>query len=137
MMSRKAWLAEGHVMNEPATVARDRDRQPAGRPVVDPELADQLLARAQAGGVELLGPDGLLSQVTSRCGTAQTGTNDHRMMIFHVSDADPQASRRWEGTLLRQRADRVRIEGRLGDVERYLAQRPGIAFGSVKPLVAE
>jgi transposase-like protein len=27
-------------------------------------VADQLLARAQAGGVELLGPDGLLSQVT-------------------------------------------------------------------------
>jgi len=32
--------------------------------VIDPELADQLLARAEAGGVELLGPDGLLSQVT-------------------------------------------------------------------------
>jgi putative transposase len=32
--------------------------------VVDEELADQLLARAQAEGVELLGPDGLLSQVT-------------------------------------------------------------------------
>jgi putative transposase len=32
--------------------------------VVDPELAAQLLARAEAGGVELLGPDGLLSQVT-------------------------------------------------------------------------
>jgi transposase-like protein len=31
---------------------------------VGPELADQLLARAEAGGVELLGPDGLLSQVT-------------------------------------------------------------------------
>jgi transposase-like protein len=32
--------------------------------VVGAELADQLLARAEAGGVELLGPDGLLSQVT-------------------------------------------------------------------------
>jgi transposase-like protein len=32
--------------------------------LVDPELADQLLARGQAEGVELLGPDGLLSQVT-------------------------------------------------------------------------
>jgi transposase-like protein len=32
--------------------------------VVGPELADELLARAEAGGVELLGPDGLLSQVT-------------------------------------------------------------------------
>jgi hypothetical protein len=35
------------------------------RPVlIDEELADQLLGKAQAEGVELLGPDGLLSQVT-------------------------------------------------------------------------
>jgi Transposase, Mutator family len=40
------------------------DRGPALPPVVDQELADQLLARAQAEGIELLGPDGLLSQVT-------------------------------------------------------------------------
>jgi transposase-like protein len=33
-------------------------------PLVDEQLADELLARAQAQGVELLGPDGLLSQVT-------------------------------------------------------------------------
>jgi predicted metal-dependent enzyme (double-stranded beta helix superfamily) len=33
--------------------------------VVDPERADQLLARAEVGGVELLSPDGLLSQVTN------------------------------------------------------------------------
>jgi transposase-like protein len=32
--------------------------------VIDEQLADQLLARAQAEGVELLGPEGLLSQVT-------------------------------------------------------------------------
>src|SRR5262249_21245001 len=32
--------------------------------LVDDELADQLLGRAQAEGAELLGPDGLLSQVT-------------------------------------------------------------------------
>jgi putative transposase len=37
---------------------------PARRPLVDDELADQLLGRAQAEGAELLGPDGLLSQVT-------------------------------------------------------------------------
>jgi putative transposase len=43
--------------------ARD-DGRPAPRPVVDEELADQLLGKAQAEGVELLGPDGLLSQVT-------------------------------------------------------------------------
>jgi hypothetical protein len=32
--------------------------------VVDNQLADQLLARAEAGGVELLGPDGLLASDT-------------------------------------------------------------------------
>ena len=37
----------------------DRDR-----PLVDEQLADELLARAQEQGAELLGPDGLLSQVT-------------------------------------------------------------------------
>jgi hypothetical protein len=47
-----------------AMVPRNRgDRGPALPPVVDQELADQLLARAQAEGIELLGPDGLLSQV--------------------------------------------------------------------------
>jgi putative transposase len=41
------------------------DSQPAAvEPLVDDELADQLLAKAEAEGVELLGPDGLLSQVT-------------------------------------------------------------------------
>jgi putative transposase len=52
-------------MTDTATVAPDRDdREPGSPPLVGPELADQLLARAEAGGVELLGPDGLLSQVT-------------------------------------------------------------------------
>ncbi|MPZ63549.1 MAG: IS256 family transposase [Propionibacteriales bacterium] len=41
------------------------DSQPAAEePLVDDELADQLLAKAEAEGVELLGLDGLLSQVT-------------------------------------------------------------------------
>src|SRR5215475_10263496 len=59
-------LAEGHVMSDTAMVPR----KPAGgdrrsrRPLVDEQLADQLLGKAQAEGVELLGPDGLLSQVT-------------------------------------------------------------------------
>ena len=52
-------------MTDTATVARNRDdREPGSSPLVGPELADQLLARAEADGVELLGPDGLLSQVT-------------------------------------------------------------------------
>jgi putative transposase len=51
-------------MSDTATVPRSSDRPSATKPVVDEELADQLLAKAEAEGVELLGPDGLLSQVT-------------------------------------------------------------------------
>jgi hypothetical protein len=51
-------------MTDTAAVPRDADRLPAGRLVVDEQLADQLLAKAQAEGVELLGPQGQLWQVT-------------------------------------------------------------------------
>jgi len=45
-------------------VPRKSDAGPLGRqPLIDEQLADQLLGKAQAEGVELLGPDGLLSQV--------------------------------------------------------------------------
>jgi putative transposase len=58
-------LAEGHVMSGTSMVPRKRDGGlPSRRPLVDEELADQLLGKAQAEGVELLGPEGLLSQVT-------------------------------------------------------------------------
>ena len=52
-------------MSDTAMVPRKNDGRPAGpAPLIDDQLADQLLGRAQAEGVELLGPDGLLSQVT-------------------------------------------------------------------------
>ena len=52
-------------MSDTAMVPRKSDGGPPGRrPLVDEELADQLLGKAQSEGVELLGPDGLLSQVT-------------------------------------------------------------------------
>ena len=52
-------------MTDTSMVPRKRDGDPPPRrPLVDDELADQLLGKAQAEGVELLGPDGLLSQVT-------------------------------------------------------------------------
>jgi putative transposase len=58
-------LAEGHVMHDTAKVPRKPDAGPPGeRPLIDEELADHLLGRAQEQGAELLGPDGLLSQVT-------------------------------------------------------------------------
>ena len=52
-------------MSETAKMGRKpEDARPARQPLIDEELADQLLDRAQAEGAELLGPDGLLSQVT-------------------------------------------------------------------------
>src|SRR5215468_8269352 len=64
-MSRRERLAEGHVMSDTAMVPGNPDGDwPPRRPLVDEQLADQLLGKAAAEGVELLGPDGLLSQVT-------------------------------------------------------------------------
>ena len=52
-------------MHDTAKVPRKPDGDGAARrPLVDEQLADELLGKAQAEGVELLGPDGLLSQVT-------------------------------------------------------------------------
>ena len=52
-------------MTETAKVPGDTEGgRPGRRPLVDDELADQLLGKAQAEGVELLGAEGLLSQVT-------------------------------------------------------------------------
>ena len=51
-------------MTDTSMVARKRDGEPpTSPPLVDEELADQLLGKAQAEGVELLGTDGLLSRV--------------------------------------------------------------------------
>jgi putative transposase len=58
-------LAEGRVMTDTSMVPRKSGDQPdRPAPLIDEQLADQLLGKAQAVGVELLGPDGLLSQVT-------------------------------------------------------------------------
>src|SRR5215510_1565082 len=51
-------------MSDTAKMGRKHEGPPGRRPLVDDELADQLLGRAQAEGAGLLGPDGLLSQVT-------------------------------------------------------------------------
>ena len=51
-------------MTDTEVVSRKPDRPGDDPPLVDEQLADELLARAQEQGAELLGPDGLLSQVT-------------------------------------------------------------------------
>jgi hypothetical protein len=49
-------------MSDTAEMGRKREGSPGRRPLVDDELADQLLGKAQAEGADLLGPDGLLSR---------------------------------------------------------------------------
>ena len=51
-------------MTDTELVSRKPGRSDGDPPLVDEQLADELLSRAQAQGAELLGPDGLLSQVT-------------------------------------------------------------------------
>jgi putative transposase len=51
-------------MTDTELVSRKPARSDGDPPLVDEQLADELLGRAQAQGAELLGPDGLLSQVT-------------------------------------------------------------------------
>jgi hypothetical protein len=51
-------------MCDTEVVPRRPDRPDGDPPLVDEQLADELLARAQTQGAELLGQDGLLSQVT-------------------------------------------------------------------------
>ncbi len=52
-------------MSDTAKMGRKPESgEPARRPLVDEDLADQLLDKARAEGAELLGPGGLLSQVT-------------------------------------------------------------------------
>jgi hypothetical protein len=61
-------------MTDTEIVPRKSDREPADQPpLVDTALADELLARAQSEGVELLGPDGRLSQVTKAVSGAGAG----------------------------------------------------------------
>jgi hypothetical protein len=58
-------LAEEHAMTDTSMVPRKSGDRADGRPrLTDEQLADELLGKAQAEGAELLGPDGLLSQVT-------------------------------------------------------------------------
>jgi hypothetical protein len=54
-------------MTDTATVSRNHgDWEPVRPALIDEQLADQLLGKAQAEGVELLGPDGLLSRLAER-----------------------------------------------------------------------
>ena len=51
-------------MTDTETMPRCTGPDGGCRPLVDPALADELLAKSEAQGVELLGPNCLLSQVT-------------------------------------------------------------------------
>lgn len=48
------------------TTDSDSVREDPVRPVIDDELVDRLMAQVDAEGLELLGPDGVLTELTSR-----------------------------------------------------------------------
>ena len=48
------------------TTDSERNDREAGRPVIDDEVLDRLMDRVEAEGLELLGPDGVLTELTSR-----------------------------------------------------------------------
>ena len=48
------------------TTTTSSDGTPAARPVIDEAFLDEMMARVDAEGLELLGPDGVLTELTSR-----------------------------------------------------------------------
>lgn len=48
------------------TTESDKKMEEPGRPVIDDEMLDRLMAQVDAEGLELLGPDGMLTELTSR-----------------------------------------------------------------------
>jgi hypothetical protein len=68
MSPKERRLTEGHAMQDTSKVARKPEGgQPGRGPLVDDELADQLLGKLRPRAAELLDPNRLLSQVTGRC----------------------------------------------------------------------
>jgi hypothetical protein len=64
MSSRKGGSRKDTRSLTPPGFPQTDDGKPSRWPLVNDELADQLVGKAKAEGVELLGPSGLLSQVT-------------------------------------------------------------------------
>ena len=48
------------------TTTNDDTMDDPKRPVIDDELVDRLMAQVDAEGLDLLGPDGVLTELTSR-----------------------------------------------------------------------
>ena len=48
------------------TADSDETRDETVRPVIDDDLVDRLMAQVDAEGLELLGPEGVLTELTSR-----------------------------------------------------------------------
>jgi transposase-like protein len=93
-------------------VPRQPDREPAAKPLVDQQLADELLGRAQAEGVELLGPDGLLSQVTKAVLERALGEE----LTHHLGYEKHDPAGRGSGNS-RNGATGKRLRTEVGDVE--------------------
>jgi len=68
-------------MTDAAMVRRKNGDRPAcSAPLIDEQLADQLLSKAQAEGVELLGPDGFTVPGHQGRAGAGAGRGDDRAL---------------------------------------------------------
>jgi hypothetical protein len=107
-------------MTDTGTVPRQPDREPMPKRLVDDQLADELLGRAQAEGVELLGPDGLLSQVTKAVLERALGEE----MTHHLGYEKHDPAGRGSGN------SRNGSSASLSPVGEAIVTRPGAATGA-------
>jgi len=93
-------------MTETAKVARNTEGGRPGRPLVDDDLADQLLGKARAEGAEPLGPDGLLSQVIKAALLTDVAAVDLAVPRDRAGMSGPQIARKGQ-TCLEEFNDRI------------------------------
>jgi putative transposase len=80
-------------MTDTEVVSRKPDRPGEDPPLVDDQLAEELLARAQEQGAELLGPDGLLSHVTKAVLERALGEELTAHLVYEKHDPAGRSSR--------------------------------------------
>jgi hypothetical protein len=85
------------------TADNDDVRGETARPVIDESLIDRLMDQVDAEGLELLGPDGVLTELTSRVLLVATESKDP--MGWHP----PPATHRRQASMLRAAVKTGRI----------------------------
>jgi CxxC motif-containing protein (DUF1111 family) len=104
-------------MTDTEVVRGKPDRVDGDPPLVDEQLADDLLARAQEQGAELLGPDGLLSQVTKAVLERALGEE----LSAHLGSEKHDPARRGSGKS-RKVATGKRLLTEIGSIELHVPE---------------